>query len=74
MIARARRERIAARFAYEFHDADGQRLRAYGYENWQFDDNGLMRWRHASINDVPTNPTASSSGTCPACDRQIIPG
>ena len=48
MIARARRERIAARFAYEFHDADGQRLRAYGYENWQFDDNGLTSIFHAT--------------------------
>jgi len=45
--------RIAVRFAYEFHDNDGQWFRAYGNENWQFDDNGLMRWRHASINDVP---------------------
>nr|WP_271211417.1 nuclear transport factor 2 family protein [Rhodococcus wratislaviensis]GLK37405.1 hypothetical protein GCM10017611_42680 [Rhodococcus wratislaviensis] len=45
--------RIAVRFAYEFHDTDGQWFRAYGNENWQFDDNGLMRWRHASINDVP---------------------
>ncbi|ABG94331.1 MULTISPECIES: nuclear transport factor 2 family protein [Rhodococcus] len=45
--------RIAVRFAYEFHNTDGQWFRAYGNENWQFDDNGLMRWRHASINDVP---------------------
>ncbi|MFC0447728.1 DUF1348 family protein [Rhodococcus jostii] len=45
--------RIAVRFAYEFHNADGQWFRAYGNENWQFDENGLMRWRHASINDVP---------------------
>lgn len=45
--------RIAVRFAYEFHVADGRWFRAYGNENWEFDDNGLMRARHASINDVP---------------------
>ena len=46
-------ERIAVRFAYEWHDADGAWFRAYGNENWLFDENGLMRERHASINDVP---------------------
>ena len=45
--------RIAVRFEYEFHDADGQWFRAYGNENWEFDGNGLMRKRYASINDVP---------------------
>ncbi|SFG35833.1 DUF1348 family protein [Methylobacterium gossipiicola] len=45
-------DRIAVRFAYEFHDADGAWFRAYGNENWEFDGNGLMRTRHASINDV----------------------
>ncbi len=45
--------RIAVRFEYEFHDADSQWFRAYGNENWEFDDNGLMRRRYASINDVP---------------------
>jgi nuclear transport factor 2 (NTF2) superfamily protein len=44
--------RIAVRFAYEWHDAEGQWTRAYGNENWEFDDEGLMRVRHASINDV----------------------
>ena len=44
--------RIAVRFAYEFHDDSGQWYRAYGNENWEFDDNGLMRARHASINDL----------------------
>lgn len=44
--------RIAVRFAYEYHDADGQWFRAYGNENWEFDANGLMHTRHASINDV----------------------
>lgn len=45
--------RIAVRFAYEFHDDSGQWFRAYGNENWEFDENGLMRFRHASINEVP---------------------
>jgi nuclear transport factor 2 (NTF2) superfamily protein len=46
-------DRIAVRFAYEFHDAQGQWYRAYGNENWAFDERGLMRERHASINDLP---------------------
>ena len=45
--------RIAVRFAYEFHDDSGQWFRAYGNENWEFDDDGLMRRRHASINEHP---------------------
>ncbi len=45
-------DRIAVRFAYEFHDAAGQWFRAYGNENWAFDDDGLMRRRIASINDL----------------------
>jgi uncharacterized protein len=44
--------RIAVRFAYESHDASGQWHRAYGNENWEFDDAGLSRIRHASINDI----------------------
>jgi nuclear transport factor 2 (NTF2) superfamily protein len=44
--------RIAVRFQYEFHDAAGQWWRAYGNENWEFAEDGLMRWRQASINDV----------------------
>ena len=44
---------IAARFQYEYHDADGQWFRAYGNEQWRFDDAGLMLRREASINDVP---------------------
>lgn len=43
--------RIAVRFAYEFHDDSGQWFRAYGNENWEFDDDGLMRHRIASINE-----------------------
>jgi nuclear transport factor 2 (NTF2) superfamily protein len=46
-------DRIAVRFAYEWHDANGAWFRSYGNENWAFDENGLMRERHASINDVP---------------------
>lgn len=45
--------RIAARFAYEYRDADGNWFRAHGNEQWEFDDQGLMRRREASINDVP---------------------
>lgn len=44
--------RIAVRYAYEFHDATGQWHRAYGNENWEFDNEGLMRKRYASINDL----------------------
>jgi nuclear transport factor 2 (NTF2) superfamily protein len=46
-------DRIAVRFAYEFHDDAGSWFRAYGNENWEFDGHGLMRARHASINDRP---------------------
>lgn len=45
--------RIAVRFQYEYHDANGQWFRAYGNELWEFDDEGLMRRREASINDLP---------------------
>jgi nuclear transport factor 2 (NTF2) superfamily protein len=44
--------RIAVRFAYEWHDANGQWYRSYGNENWQFNEQGLMAFRHASINDL----------------------
>jgi nuclear transport factor 2 (NTF2) superfamily protein len=44
--------RIAVRFAYESHDPAGNWTRSYGNENWEFDENGLMRVRHASINDL----------------------
>jgi nuclear transport factor 2 (NTF2) superfamily protein len=44
--------RIAVRFQYECHDASGQWFRSYGNELWEFDDDGLMRRREASINDV----------------------
>lgn len=45
--------RIAVRFAYEWHDDSGQWFRSYGNENWEFADNGLMQLRIASINDLP---------------------
>ena len=53
--------RIAVRFQYEWHDADGNWFRSYGNENWEFDDLGYMRRREASINDVPIS----------AADRRI---
>jgi len=56
--------RIAVRFEYEYRDAAGQWYRAYGNENWEFDENGLMARRFASINDQPIE----------AGDRRVIPG
>lgn len=44
--------RIAVRFAYEWHDQSGNWFRSYGNENWEFDDKGYMKYRHASINDL----------------------
>ena len=49
--------RIAVRFAYESHDDAGNWFRSYGNENWEFDENGLMRLRLASINDLPIMET-----------------
>lgn len=46
-------DRIAVRFAYEWHDDSGNWFRSYGNENWEFDERGLMRLRVASINDLP---------------------
>ena len=48
--------RIAVRFAYEWHNEAGQWWRSYGNENWEFDANGLMCARHASINDLAITP------------------
>jgi nuclear transport factor 2 (NTF2) superfamily protein len=50
-------DRIAVRFAYEWHDDSGNWFRSYGNENWEFDQNGLMRRRIASINDLPIGPS-----------------
>ena len=49
-------DHIAVRFAYEWHDAEGNWFRSYGNENWAFDAAGLMRQRHASINDLALRP------------------
>jgi len=51
-------DRIAVRFAYEWHDDAGSWFRSYGNENWLFDQNGLMFRRHASINDVAIDEAA----------------
>ena len=48
-----RDDRIAVRFAYEWHDDSGHWFRSYGNENWEFDEHGLMCVRFASINDAP---------------------
>ena len=50
--------RIAVRFAYEWHDDSGHWYRSYGNENWEFTDEGLMRRRFASINDLPIAASA----------------
>ena len=50
--------RIAVRFAYEWHDDSGNWFRSYGNENWEFDDRGYMRRRIASINDLPVPEAA----------------
>ena len=52
-----RDNRIAVRFAYEWHDDSGHWFRSYGNENWEFDEHGLMRVRIASINDLPIAET-----------------
>ncbi|MBI1685589.1 nuclear transport factor 2 family protein [Caulobacter hibisci] len=49
--------RIAVRYAYEYRNDSGNWFRAYGNENWEFDDDGLMRHRHASINEHPIAET-----------------
>jgi nuclear transport factor 2 (NTF2) superfamily protein len=58
-----RANRIAVSFEYEWHDADGQWFRAYGVELWEFDPEGLMQRRIASINDGPIN----------ASERRVFP-
>jgi len=52
-----RENRIAVRFAYEWHDDAGNWFRSYGNENWEFDEHGFMRRRIASINDLPIRET-----------------
>lgn len=52
-----RKVRLAVRFAYEWRDQSGQWFRSHGNENWAFDEEGLMRYRVASINDQPIAAT-----------------
>jgi nuclear transport factor 2 (NTF2) superfamily protein len=52
-----RENRMAVRFAYEWHDDSGHWYRSYGNENWEFDNAGLMQRRFASINDMPIKET-----------------
>jgi len=68
-------DRIAVRFQYEWHDADGQWWRSYGNENWEFDAQGYMQRREASINDVPIEPAERRLfGPRPASERgQDVP-
>jgi len=62
--------KIAVRFQYESHDASGQWYRSYGNELWEFDENGLMRRREASINDVPIDePQRRIFGPRPEAER-----
>ncbi len=68
--------RIAVRFQYDYHDALGQWFRAYGNELWEFDEEGLMRRREASINDVPIEEIDRkfrwpAPGSRPAGDAEI---
>ena len=63
-------DRIAVRFQYEWHDDTGQTWRSYGNELWEFADNGLMRRREASINDVAIAPDERRiPGPRPAAER-----
>lgn len=68
--------RIAVRFQYEYHDANGQWFRAYGNELWEFDEDGLMRRREASINDVAIEENErkfhwSTPGPRPSANAEI---
>ncbi|MFN8081100.1 MAG: nuclear transport factor 2 family protein [Kineosporiaceae bacterium] len=66
--------RIAVRFQYEWHDAEGQWWRSYGNENWEFDDLGYMRRREASINDVAIEASERRlHGPRPEGDTEGIP-
>ncbi|GAB3788825.1 hypothetical protein GCM10028818_56150 [Spirosoma horti] len=58
-------DRIAVRFEYEWHDGSGQWYRSYGNELWEFDQNGLMSKRFASINDLPIQPHERRISTIP---------
>jgi nuclear transport factor 2 (NTF2) superfamily protein len=63
---------IAVRFQYECHDGDGQWWRSYGNELWEFGDDGLMRRREASINDLPISESDRRiHGPRPAAERGL---
>jgi nuclear transport factor 2 (NTF2) superfamily protein len=62
-------DRIAVRFAYEWHDDSGNWFRSFGNENWKFNESGLMRKRYACINDLPIHPDER----CLDAGRMIIP-
>lgn len=69
--------RIAVRFQYEYHNADGQWFRAYGNELWEFDEHGLMRRREASINEIQIDDSErkfhwTAPGPRPT-DHDVIP-
>jgi nuclear transport factor 2 (NTF2) superfamily protein len=65
-------DRIAVRFQYESHDAGGQWWRSYGNEQWEFDADGYMRRREASINDVPIDAAERRIfGTRPESERGV---
>jgi uncharacterized protein (TIGR02246 family) len=66
-------DRIAVRFQYEWHDADGQWWRSYGNENWEFDAEGYMRRREASINDVAIDESERRISGPRAGDEDEIP-
>jgi uncharacterized protein len=66
--------RIAVRFAYEWHDDSGNWVRSYGNENWEFDENGLMRLRFASINDLPIKETERKYHWAPGRRSDDHPG
>jgi nuclear transport factor 2 (NTF2) superfamily protein len=67
-------DRIAVRFQYEWHDAEGQWWRSYGNEQWEFDAEGYMRRREASINDVRIEESERRfSGPRPEGDRTPLP-
>jgi nuclear transport factor 2 (NTF2) superfamily protein len=65
---------IAVRFAYKFHDDSGQWLRAYGNENWQFDADGLMELRFASINESPIAEAELTLAVWSSPRRPVDPG
>ena len=66
--------RIAVRFAYEWHDEQGQWFRSYGNENWEFDENGLMKTRYASINDIPITEAERKFDWSPGVRPMDYPG